>query len=407
MSQDLILRPDTAGKVRWSIVDRPSGQRVQEGEADADSALDITGFDAVDRTLVLLPSEAVFFTHVDLPARTEREAAQAAPFAIEEELASRLSETCVVTGTRQDDGSRWVMAADKTLVADWRARIADVAVRPVFVLPDCLAAAEPDTALTLFDRGDCVLWYYGNAARKTGCPAGGALEPGLFGPLVTALVEGAQGGETAVSSSLGLAGERLRQVPRADLDLRASALPADLLAGLPPLLGSDLLSRLNWNGLVAPLKRPLALAAALLAGFCLLMGGEGVYFSLQADRFDAAAVAEFRAARPDITRRVIPAEAERLLNESLARLGGGEATSSFLQLMAALAELTEGSETVRIDHVRFDRARGELSVSALYTDFADFDALSERAGQLGIVLTDGGARESGSALQGEFTVRLP
>ena len=75
--------------------------------------------------------------------------------------------------------------------------------------------------------------------------------------------------------------------------------------------------------------------------------------------------------------------------------------------MAALAELTEGSETVRIDHVRFDRARGELSVSALYTDFADFDALSERAGRLGIVLTDGGARESGSALQGEFTVRLP
>ena len=407
MSQDLILRPDNAGGVRWSIVDRPSGQRVQEGEADADSALEIAGLDAVDRTLVLLPSEAVFFTHVDLPARTEREAAQAAPFAIEEELASRLSETCVVTGTRQGDGNRWVMAADKTLVADWRARTADVAVRPVFVLPDCLAAAEPDTALTLFDRGDCVLWYYGRAARKAGRPAGGALEPGLFGSLVAALVEGAQGSETAVSSSLGLAGERLRQVPRADLDLRASALPADLLAGLPPLLGSDLLSRLKWNGLGAPLKRPLALAAALLAGFCLLMGGEGVYFSLQADRFDAAAVAEFRAARPDITRRVIPAEAERLLNDSLARLGAGEATSSFLQLMAALAELTEGSETVRIDHVRFDRARGELSVSALYTDFADFDALSERAGRLGIVLTDGGARESGSALQGEFTVRLP
>ena len=39
-------------------------------------------------------------------------------------------------------------------------------------------------------------------------------------------------------------------------------------------------------------------------------------------------------------------------------------------------------------------------------DFADFDALNTRAGTLGIVLEDGGARESGQAIQGEFTVRL-
>jgi len=42
----------------------------------------------------------------------------------------------------------------------------------------------------------------------------------------------------------------------------------------------------------------------------------------------------------------------------------------------------------------------------IYTDFADFDALNTRAGTLGIVLEDGGARESGQAIQGEFTVRL-
>jgi general secretion pathway protein L len=61
---------------------------------------------------------------------------------------------------------------------------------------------------------------------------------------------------------------------------------------------------------------------------------------------------------------------------------------------------------VRIDHIRFDRARSELSVSALYTDFSDFDALNARAEALGIRLDDGGARESGNAIQGEFTVRL-
>ena len=72
----------------------------------------------------------------------------------------------------------------------------------------------------------------------------------------------------------------------------------------------------------------------------------------------------------------------------------------------ALAELTAGSETVRIDHVRFDRARSELLVSALYADFADFETLNARAEALGIVLADGGARQSQNAIEGEFTVRL-
>ena len=91
----------------------------------------------------------------------------------------------------------------------------------------------------------------------------------------------------------------------------------------------------------------MALAAGLLVAFCALMAGEGVYYRLQAERFDAASIAEFRAAVPDVTRRVIPAEAERLLAARLSGLGGGEA-SSYLQLMAALGELTSGNERVRI-----------------------------------------------------------
>jgi general secretion pathway protein L len=45
-------------------------------------------------------------------------------------------------------------------------------------------------------------------------------------------------------------------------------------------------------------------------------------------------------------------------------------------------------------------------VSALYADFADFETLNARAEALGIVLADGGARQSQNAIEGEFTVRL-
>jgi general secretion pathway protein L len=405
MSQDLILRPDAHDALHWSLVDRARGERVAAGRVAPGEAADWPDTSAVERTLVLLPSEDVFLGTIALPARSEREAQQAAPYMIEEALASPLPDTTVMPGARGEDGVRWVMAASKARLADWQAMIEPVAVRPVHVLPDCVAAAERDVALTLFDRGDSILWLYGAQARTPGEPAGGAMDPALFGPVVGPLVEGAGGGPVAVSASLGLAGESFRQVPRGELDLKASTLPADFVAAMPPLLGERWRTTFDWRGLLGPLKRPLALAAALLVGFCALLAGEGVYYRLQAGRFDAASIAEFRAAVPEVTRRVIPAEAERLLEARLAALGGGEA-SSYLQLMAALAALTDDNDRVRVDHVRFDRARSELSVSALYTDFADFDALNARAGELGLALSDGGARESGSAIQGGFTVRL-
>lgn len=405
MSQDLILRLDGQGGLHWSVVERATGRRLQAGEAGPEETPDLSAFAGIDRTLVLLPSEDVFLGTIDLPARGEREARQAAPFMIEEALASPLSTTEVIPGPRGEDGRRWVMAADRDSLAAWAARIDAVAVRPVHVLADCVATAERDVALTLYDRGDAILWLYGAAAREPGQPAGGAMDHRLFDPVIGALVEGAGSGTVAVSASLGLAGENFRQVERREIDLAASALPEEFIAAMPPILGERLRGRFDWGGLLGPLRRPLALAVGLLVAFCALMAGEGLYYRLQAARFDAASVAEFRAAVPEVTRRVIPAEAGRLLRARLAGLGGGE-TSPFLQLMAALAELTAETDTVRIDHVRFDQARSALSVSALYTDFADFDALNARAENLGIVLDDGGARESGSAIQGEFTVRL-
>ena len=405
MSQDLIIRLEASGRAVWSVVDRESGERTVSGAAGPDEELTVSGTDAVDRTLVLLPSELIFLTTLDLPARSEAEARQAAPFMIEDELASRLADTQVVPGPRGQNRLRWVAAADRECVAEWTARIASVAVRPVHVVPDCAAGAELDVAISLFDRGDSVLWMHGAQTRKPGMASGGAVDARLFNSVIGPLVRSAEGGPVAVSASLGLAGENFRQVPRGDLDVRASALPEVVVSGFPALLGERLRSRLDWPGLTGPLRRPAILAAAVLLAFCALVAGETAYYRYQSGRFDAATVAEFRAAVPGVDRAVFPAEAERLLDARLAAIGGGE-TSPFLQLMAGLTELTADSDSIRIDHVRFDRSRAELSVSALYSDFSDFDALNERARTLGLSLSDGGARESGRAIQGEFTVRL-
>lgn len=141
MSQDLILRLDGQGGLHWSVVERATGRRLQAGEAGPEETPDLSAFAGIDRTLVLLPSEDVFLGTIDLPARGEREARQAAPFMIEEALASPLSTTEVIPGPRGEDGRRWVMAADRDRLAAWAARIDAVAVRPCMSWP--IASPRP------------------------------------------------------------------------------------------------------------------------------------------------------------------------------------------------------------------------------------------------------------------------
>lgn len=405
MSQDLVIQVHDTGMLDWSVIDRESGNTLFSGESGADEVPDIPADAAIERTLCILPGERVFVTRISLPARSEREARQAAPFMVEDELASSLDETRIIPGAKAADGKRWVMGVENEWAEALQARLDPVLVRPVYTLADYQAAADAEAALTLFDRRGDILFWYGQSAQQEGTAFGGAVDPALFGQIAHAIVHGASGGDVAVSASLGLTGSAFRNAPREDLSLRAHRIGDDVLAQLPALFGERWLSTLDWSAALKPLRYTSALAAALLLAFAALLGSEAMYYRAQADRFDEASIAVFRSAVPEVTRRVIPAEAERILGDRIAALGGGE-TSSFLLHAAALAELTEDNDRVRIDGIRFDQSRSELRVSALYTDFSDFDALSAQAARMGIGLEDNGAREGEAGLEGEFVLRL-
>lgn len=406
MSQDLILKPTRGGAIAWSVVDRIGGTRLHDGRLSSGESLPDGIAGAVDRTLVLLPGEQVHLTRLAIPAKSERQARQAAPFLLEDELASRLAETTILPGPRADDGTRWVVAVATDLLDDWHEALAPLIVRPAFIVPDSLVAAEPGAALTLYDRGDAILFAHDPDAAEPVRPLAGVMDTALFGSVVQSLVKAAGSGEIAVSRSLGLTGSNFRSIGQGGIDLRASAIDATRLAALPRLLGDSLASTMDWSALMRPLGRPLLMAAGLLLAFCLLLGGETIYYRLQAERFEEATLAEFNHAVPDFGRAVIPAEAERLLRARVERLSG-DGQSAFLQLVTALDELTDGNDRVRIDHVRYDPARSALSVGATYSDFSDFDDLNARAEQLGLRLDDGGARESTAGIEGEFVMRLP
>lgn len=406
MSQDLVVQLHADGGLRWSIIDRRLNARLRDGEAAAGDMPDFGTLDGIDRSICLLPSEEVFAARVRLPARSDREARQAAPFMIEDELATRLDETEITLGPKGEEGARWVCAVDRQWLAGWREALADNLPRPAHVLPDCLALAGEDAALSLCRRGDAVVFLSGDAQAADGQAAGGAADADMFDRILPDLVSAAGEGEIAVSASLGLTGANLRVLDNDDLDLRASAMEDEALKVFPALFGEHILSTFDWGAVLKPVKRLGALAAGTLLVFGLLYGGEAMYFRYQADRFEQSSLALFQSEFSDVSARLSIPMARRILDQRLAGAGGGDRSVSFLQLAAALAELTESHDSVRIDHMRYDRTRGELSVSALYSEFADFDALSLRAEQLGVELEDQGTRESDAGIEGDFVLRL-
>ncbi len=406
MSQDLVIHLRDGEAFAWSILTRETGERRASGQAELGALPNLPDLGEIDRTLLLLPAERVFATQIALAARSDREARQAAPFMIEDELASRLEATRIVSGARDENGKRWIFAIDEDWFDHRLKQIEPLLSKPVNILPDAMAIAEPDAALTLYDRAGSVLFWYGAEVRIPGQAAGGAAEARLFEQVAAALVAGANGGEVRVAPSLGLAGPGLNAYSPQPLDVCASKLEDSQLGLLPAMAGEKWLSSLDWTGLLLPLRRAAALAAAAVIIFAALLIGESVYYRYQADRFEQASIDVYREVNPSFTRATIPAEVERLLRQDLARLGGGADTSSFLSLAAALVSLTEDNERVRIEHLRFDQSRGELRVSAIYTDFADFDALSAAAERLGVQLQDEGAREGDAGLQGEFLLRV-
>ncbi|WP_417495369.1 type II secretion system protein GspL [Maricaulis sp.] len=407
MSQTLVLFPTLPDGLRWSILEGDREAPVQVSSGEGAGSLDIALLHSISSTVVVLCSDDVFVSQVELPTRSEYDARQAAPFLIEEELASRLEDVDVAIGTPGEDGQRWVFAAATNVVEAWRDTCRPYLRGTVSTVPDCLLVAEFDAALTLRHERGRVIYLYGEALRQPGRAVGGACNGRMFDSLLHSLAASASEGSIAVSPALGLAGESIDALQDTPLDLAAYGLPETVLKRMPALLGQRLGAGLDWSRTLRLFARSAALAASLLLGLGLYMIGESVYLLQRAERYDTATVEMVQATFPAISGSLDPVRAGRILHERLAQRHGRERSGGFLPLLAGLASLADGHDSVVIETVRYDQSRPELSVSARYGVFSDFDALSEDARARNMELVDQGARDGTAGIDGDFILRIP
>ncbi|TRO95550.1 hypothetical protein FKB34_08030 [Glycocaulis profundi] len=401
MTATLVIRlpaPDRAddAPVAWTLFDEDA--RAATGEAAPGSAPDLPPGAAPDRLIALAPADHVSMVRLLIPARSDREAAQAAPFAIEDRLAAPLETQTVAAGPAGPDGARLVMAAEAGLAARWSALVTATGIRPVHVLPDAMAL-ETDAALALAREAGRILFR----ASCDELPLCGAFPEALADRMLPALIERAGEGRIVLQGFDPAVLSQAEHLPPSDLDVAAAGMDDAALRLLSPLLGPGLAARLDWAGALRPWRG--AAVAAGIAG-ALALGAalaEGLWLDHRAQAYGDAARTAFAEAFPDV-RRVVNPRAQ--LAQRLAAAGPAAGTGQFLDLSSTLAMLLEAAPQVRVEALRYDADRGVLAVTAVYGGFDDFETLRAAAEASGVSIEDSGARQGPDGVVGDFLVRL-
>ena len=420
---------DNLTEVDWVVANR-EGQILHKGSLERGEAFIAPMPVDLERAIILLPAADLFVRRVKVPAKTEREARMAAPFVIEDYLASPLEETHVSVGEPIDEaGTRWVFAASKVLVTAWSEIIEGLGVKPVYVMPDAMALEGFGGDLTVVQVNDFALYQAPLAdllaldKRLLESPDEGesaAQEPEVPGPLcggfelnladmaLPSLGAAIQPKRLLISEDInpalivpGPEPVALKRIPTPNLSANAARLSNTVLNGLPRLFGKRFSAQVNWGELFKPWRVATGLLVATGLISLIIQTGEGFYYQARTEAYTAASTRAFQEAFPDVSR------IQNLRVQVRQRTGGSGASGQavFLNLATMLQEILVSVEDVTVQSLRFNGDTGELRVSALYSDFSDFERLREAAANYDLVLVDGGARQSSAGITGDFVVR--
>lgn len=372
-----------------------------DAEAHAPAALVVTGREGAsiadpaefsprqdDEIIAIVPGTEVAWHRVPLPARSTREARKAAPFAIEDEIASPLDDTHVALGPREASGERSVLACSRGKMRDWIAGLEEAGFSGAKLVPDFLLLPDRDIA---FDLGPRVLMRVG------GRPF--AVDAALPDEVQNAIA-GDAGAELAVHGT-ALANRLAR--------------PADGAVGAIPLL--DLLDLAQDEGLIdlrqGPFAlrdkglgdnlgvwmRPAALAGLALSGWLGMTLVEIHTLNRQSDTLRAEAQRLYAERFPAEGR--IPDPAIRIREKVRAAAG---AELDFELTSAALLAAMEAVDGASLRTLDFDAAAGRLLVSVEYSAHGDDLRLAEALGAVGLEGRLGDTRASQSGVVGELTI---
>ncbi len=362
MTAAIVARTLPGSVFEWGLLDGSSALVSPEhGNAEA-----LIAACAQHELALLLDGRAVGTLPASIPAKTQRQARVAAPYAIEDEVTEELDGLYVTCGPAEEDGLRTVGFMRKSDLDALLAPLAEAHVTVRCLRPDYLALPWAPGQWSVLCDGDRRL-------VRTAAHQGFVVDNDIAGEVFARkLEEGAP--------------ERIVQFGEGTLPTALEALPCtrQALPGGPwSLLARGAIEPVDMDWLPDSFPRPRTARrvawswAAGLLGMALVLH---VGFLVAGNSRLAGRIASLREAQAEVMRTAFP-DISRIVNAEIqatqavaALRGGGTGEASVLELLHGLG-LARGGDTGRLRLVSLNFADGVMSVQAIAPDIASLEGL--------------------------------
>lgn len=364
MSNGLVARALGGDAYEWVRAGR--GETLHPAERGNAAALAAAA--QARKISLLVDGREVRVVEATIPARSDRQAQQAAPYAIEDDVAEELDQLHVVCGVAGSRGKRWVAVIRQDTLRALIEPVVAAGAQVAKVLPDFLALPHRPEHWSLLEDGARML-------VRTGPQQGFASDLDLFGCLAARLCSKQR------PSGLDLFGECTIPSALIDIPQHPHALPDGTIkllvegTGLPHSL--DVLPA-NYRADRAGSASGLRVAAVLLLLALMVHVG---FLIRDTRRLEAALVSAREAqsvfmgrAFPAITRVVNPeVQATQAVSELRAQTGHSMSVLAMLHIVGNRL-FTEGDSLV-LENLNY--ADGILSLRLAAPDIASLERYSE------------------------------
>lgn len=348
---------------------------------------------AADRVVALLPGEQVAARAFQAAPRSGARQLAAARYLMEDELGEPADALKIAVAIDRDPPL--AIAVRQSIFAAWLDAFAAAGIACDILSADYLALASGGDRAMIVSQGDRVVAAFAGV--------GASLEREMFAELAAQLFAG--GPERVALAGDAALGRRLPEPVAIDWlgetdDARVLSIFGEaVLAVAPPnFLQARLINRKALIAAVAPWRRAALIAASLVAVLLLGVIVDAARAGREAERWTNAAAALHKEYFPEAAAADPVAFARQRLNG-----GGGR---SFLWLASRFAVALEDNQSVEIDRIRFNEARGEFVVSIRSDSDTAIEALKAALAAAGVVAQDsGGYRSAGGVWTGELTAR--
>ncbi|HSC75372.1 MAG TPA: type II secretion system protein GspL [Pseudomonadales bacterium] len=360
--------------------------------------------------IVLLPGEMAILNCVQMPARSQRQALQALPFVVEEQLADDIEKVHLSVGDRRADG-RWpVLVVDLAIMTSLMAMCEQVSLRLKAVYVDAQMLPASEGRLSILMHGDRVLFHAAQAVA--------VFDRASAASMIHLLL-----GESSVShvhiqfqsddEEQALLAQQLSTEFSALGDTQVS-MDATVTTVLASVLLQTRASAINLLQGQFTVRQPsgklpwwqIAAAAVLFAwiGQLGLQLGSGWYFNYQANVLEKSSEEQYKKLFPDTKHVSNPRKRlESRLLEGANTAGENSFAKLFSGSIQALNSLPNHAG-LTIEQLRYEGEQGQLELELKASSIDQLDQFKQALDKLGLSSRISSANDSDGSITGRMQI---